>query len=124
MIVQKIWGEENIVVNDSYCGKRMTLNEDGCCSLHKHEIKDETFLVESGEMLLEVVNNDTRQHEFVILKSGSSYRINPNILHRFYGIKKTVFYEFSTHDDASDSIRETSSQIGMPEDMRELYNRS
>lgn len=114
-LVKKVWGSEEILVNAAYCGKRMILMQNYCCSLHKHNLKDETFYIEEGEMLLEIKNNNLSK--FYVLAKGQTYRIQPEVFHRFYGLQQTIFYEFSTHDEPEDSIRETKSQMGMPEDM-------
>jgi len=51
--VPKGWGYEKwIVNNDKYCGKILFVVKDRKCSLHYHNIKDETFYIQSGKIVL------------------------------------------------------------------------
>ena len=53
--VPKVWGEERWIVNNRrYCGKQMLLRKGWRCSMHMHEVKDETFFVTKGRMLFEI----------------------------------------------------------------------
>ena len=48
----KGWGHEKWIVNtDKYCGKILFFEEGKQCSWHYHKLKDETFYVQSGEIL-------------------------------------------------------------------------
>ncbi len=52
-IVPKGWGFEKwIVNNDKYCGKLLYIIKDRKCSWHYHKIKDETFYVQRGKIIL------------------------------------------------------------------------
>ena len=52
--VEKVWGHEEWIVNNpKYCGKKLVLKKGYRCSIHKHDIKDETFYILSGTVLLE-----------------------------------------------------------------------
>lgn len=100
MKVDKVWGYEILVVNtDKYCGKRLMLNKAWQCSLHYHKIKDETFLVASGKVLMEVNGN------VFFTKPGDTIRIEPLTRHRFGGLEDSEIIEFSTHHENSDSYR-------------------
>lgn len=110
-IVPKVWGhEEWIVNNDLYCGKRLVLRNGWQCSMHRHLVKDETFYVAEGVVLLEVGNLFDISHT---LFPGDSYRITPGTWHRFSApAGSAVIYEFSTrHDDADVERREESGPI-------------
>ena len=49
----KGWGYEKWIVNtDEYCGKLLFFEEGKRCSWHYHKLKDETFYLQSGKMLL------------------------------------------------------------------------
>ena len=51
--VPKGWGYEKWIVNtEEYCGKLLFLNEGKRCSWHYHKLKDETFYLQSGKILL------------------------------------------------------------------------
>lgn len=99
----KVWGGEYWIVNKEYCGKRLVLNKGYRCSMHSHKIKDETFLVISGKVLMEVGG------ERKILSVGDKQYIPINTLHRFTGIEDSEIVEFSTHHMEDDSYRVTES---------------
>lgn len=111
----KKWGSEELIVNTNYCGKRMILEKNSCCSLHAHKIKDETFFISEGKMLLEINEDDISR--YYVLNKDSFFRIKPNTYHRFYGIERTIFFEFSTHDESSDSYRKEESQTSVSQEL-------
>ena len=90
-IVNKEWGEEHWIVNRQYAGKKMVLHKNHRSSLHYHKIKDETFYVIKGCVLLEL--ND----KVKVLRPGDSILIKPNDKHRFTGLEESEIIEFSTH---------------------------
>jgi len=103
-IVKKIWGrEEWIVNNDLYCFKKLFLNKGYQCSYHCHKIKDETFIIKHGKVIIELDGMDFN------LVPGDSIRIKPGQYHRFTGIKNSVIYEVSTTHREEDSYRKTKS---------------
>lgn len=103
--VDKVWGYEDWIVNTpSYCGKKMFLKRGYACSLHYHAVKDETFYVQEGEMMVEIHNKDG-QKVFHVLRPGDSLRVEPGTPHRFWGMTDTLFFEMSTHHSEEDSIR-------------------
>ena len=98
--VKKIWGsEEWLVNNELYCCKILNLKKGYRCSIHYHKVKDETFYVLKGIVLLELFGKK------IILRKGDSIRIKPYTLHRFTGIKNSKILEISTHHEDSDSYR-------------------
>jgi rfaE bifunctional protein kinase chain/domain len=103
VIIPKVWGHEEWIVNSEYCGKKLVLNEGYCCSLHHHRIKDETFYIASGRVGFQL--ND----EYFILNPGDSLLITPGTKHRFYGIQHSEIFEFSTHHMEEDSYRDEES---------------
>ena len=99
-VVPKVWGHEKwLENNEKYCCKLLTLNKGYQCSLHYHKKKDETFLVTSGHVRLELNGQVTH------LRPGSFVRIPPETPHRFAGIEDSVIIEISTHHDEEDSYR-------------------
>lgn len=51
--VSKPWGWENWIVNNAdYCGKVLFVKQGKQCSWHYHRQKDETFYVQSGEVIV------------------------------------------------------------------------
>ena len=102
--VIKDWGSEVwFVNNDLYCGKELTIAKGKKSSkgrYHFHKIKDETFYIISGILILE----DGEGVHY--LSSGDSYRIYPGVIHRFTtDSDECVFIEVSTHHDDEDSYR-------------------
>jgi len=103
-IVEKVWGNEVWVVNNElYCFKRLTLKKNYQCSLHCHKIKDETFIIEEGEVTMECDDKN------ITMRSGDKIRIKPNEYHRFTGITDSVILEISTTHSDEDSYRKTES---------------
>ena len=118
-IVKKTWGHEKwIVNNDLYCGKEIVIKSSKFSSkgkFHYHKIKDETFYVIRGTLLIDWYNETIAlpnlglaSPEQVILKKGESFRIKPFVRHRFMGLSYfgCKFMEFSTHHEDSDSYYE------------------
>ena len=102
--VEKVWGhEEWIVNNSSYCGKKLVLKKGGRCSMHKHEIKDETFYISSGKVLLETEFNGIRETR--LMTPGDIKHIKIGMWHRFTGVEVAEIIEFSTFHMDEDSIR-------------------
>lgn len=106
-IVEKVWGTEYwIVNNDKYCMKLLKINPGYQCSLHYHKIKDETFIVVSGTVGLEVFERgeDKKYH---CLMHGGVYRLYPDTAHRFQAcsIDPAMVIEISTTHDDDDVVR-------------------
>lgn len=105
MFVIKKWGYEFWIENNNkYCGKHLHIIPTRFCSAHYHKNKQETFYVINGELLLEYSSDqsiETWQYGVKhkkILKSGDSFTIMPNIVHRFSSNLNTPcdFIEIST----------------------------
>lgn len=105
MIIEKVWGTEETVVNtDKYCGKILRLRKGARSSMHAHREKDETFYLISGRVGIEV--SDTGgNYERKVMLPGDSERIIPKRFHRFEGLEDSVIAEFSTHHDDADVVR-------------------
>ena len=103
-IVNKDWGNEVWIVNATragYCGKAMFVRNVWSSKgrYHYHLKKDETFYVLSGVLLLDIYG-DMRYR----LNPTNSFRIRPNIAHRFRAEgANCTFIEFSTYHCDSDS---------------------
>jgi mannose-6-phosphate isomerase-like protein (cupin superfamily) len=103
--VSKTWGyEEWFENNDLYCGKRLTVFKGQWSSkgkFHYHKIKDETFFVIKGTLIIELDIGAP-----IILNEGDSYRIKPNKYHRFTSeTDECKFIEVSTTHSDVDSYR-------------------
>lgn len=103
-VVKKIWGTESWLVNDpEYCFKLLKLEQHYQCSLHFHKIKTETFLVVSGSVELEWID-DAGKHERS-MSGGDQQKIMPGTPHRFRSHTGAKIFEVSTHHLDSDSYR-------------------
>lgn len=114
--IDKVWGYEEEIVNTSeYCGKFLYLDKGKRSSLHFHKIKDETFYILSGKVLMELSN------EVIVMEKGKSKRIKPFNCHRFSGLEDSIITEFSSHHEDSDSYRiEESGDV--PKKIMKFYN--
>jgi len=101
--VKKDWGSELwFENNDLYGGKLLTIEAGKWSSKgkrHYHPIKDETFFVLNGNILLEV------EGKAFVLGPMQSHRIFPGQMHRFKGLTDCQFIEVSTPHKDEDSIR-------------------
>jgi len=110
-LVIKKWGTEEIIVNSNYCGKRLTVMPGYACSIHYHIKKTETFFVLDGRLTLELyrphgIGNQLDLIGCKLLHAGRALTIEPMTPHRFWAYSEPVrFMEFSTPDEAEDSIR-------------------
>ena len=105
--VSKSWGFEDwIVNNESYCGKRLYVIKDKKCSFHYHPIKEETFYLQSGKILLEYgETDDITEASTIILEPGDSFHLVPFTRHRFNAMQDSLIFEFSTKHDDNDVVR-------------------
>lgn len=109
--VEKVWGhEEWIVNNDKYCGKKLFLKKGFRCSMHQHRIKDETFYLASGKILLETEFDGKCKRR--TMTPGDIVHIEIGMWHRFTGLVDSEIIEFSTFHMDDDSYRkEESGQV-------------
>ena len=99
--VRKIWGTETIFVNEpEYCLKELRIDPGKRCSLHYHNIKKETFIVQSGFIRIERLG-----YPDLVLKHGDQLLILPKTPHRFSSVNGATMLEVSTHDDSEDCVR-------------------
>lgn len=95
----KPWGYEKIIIyTEKYLTKELYIMKNESTSHHKHNKKDETMHVTSGEVIIKF---DDRE---VDLKKNDTVRIEPNTPHTILAVENTVLQEYSTpHLD--DTIR-------------------
>ena len=105
--VPKGWGFEKwIVNNEKYCGKLLYFVKGKKCSWHFHKIKDETFYIQSGKILLKWSDNDDIANaKEVILSRGDSWHVYIGQRHQMYALEDTELFEFSTQHFDEDSHR-------------------
>lgn len=106
-IVPKGWGHEVWIVNKSeYCGKLLFLKEGKRCSWHYHKLKDETFYLQSGKILLKYSEDNNRDEaQEVVLLPGDSFYIPTGLRHQMLALEDSELFEFSTEHFDEDSNR-------------------
>lgn len=106
-IVPKGWGHEVWIVNkQEYCGKLLFIKEGKQCSWHYHKVKDETFYLQSGKILLKFSESDDRDSsEEVILSPGDTFYIPIGLRHQMFALEDSELFEFSTQHFDNDSNR-------------------
>jgi mannose-6-phosphate isomerase len=95
--VEKPWGYELIwAVAEAYVGKVLFVKAGESLSLQYHEMKDESWFVQSGRANLELgVEGDGELVEREI-GSGDAFRYRPGTVHRVTAIEDTTILEVST----------------------------
>lgn len=107
-ISEKEWGHEEWIANSpGYCGKKLVFNKSYQCSMHHHKIKDETFYLQSGKILLETDYKDKTESR--IMTAGDTAHIVPGMWHRITALTNAEVFEFSTLHMEDDSYRRTTS---------------
>lgn len=129
-IVSKGWGFERWIVNkEEYCGKELFFIKEKRCSAHFHRLKDETFFVASGELVVQYIEpkdwnykEGTKPEEYakmwrhalrgekgkkkeIDLVAGDAFYVPPMMIHQMYAFLDTRMFEFSTQHFDSDSFR-------------------
>ena len=110
-IINKPWGSESIWAHTKdYVGKILFINKGHRLSKQYHEKKEETILVKSGTLSLEVGEEKV---EYIELGPGEAYHISPGTVHRFCALSTdVVLIEVST-PELGDVVR-----------LQDDYNRS
>lgn len=102
-IINKPWGSESIwAQTKDYVGKILFINRGHKLSKQYHEVKEETILVKSGTLFLEIGNKEV---EYLELGPGESYHVTPGTVHRFCARElDVVLIEVST-PELNDVVR-------------------
>jgi len=107
---EKTWGYEIWFANtEKYCGKKIVVRPKEWSSkgkFHYHEIKDETFFVVEGILILDIAEEDGSYERFTLCENDSM-RVMPGAKHRFTAGSEIPckFIEASTHHEEADSYR-------------------
>lgn len=111
-IVNKGWGYEKWIVNKKeYCGKLLYFNKGKRCSFHYHKLKDETFYLQSGKLLIrycDIHDYEDGGEEVVdekILNEGDNFYVYPTLIHQMVALENSELFEFSTQHFDEDSYR-------------------
>lgn len=93
--VDKPWGHELIWAHtDKYVGKILHVNAGHSLSRQYHKIKEETLLVQSGEMDLELGSGD--EMKTLRMMPGDVYHLKPGTVHRMTAVSTLDVIEVST----------------------------
>ena len=105
--VPKGWGYEKWIANcEKYCGKLLFIRKGHRCSWHYHKLKDETFYIQSGEILLIYGDvDDMEKAKMKVLGPGDKFYVYPGLRHQMQAREDTELFEFSTQHFDSDSNR-------------------
>jgi mannose-6-phosphate isomerase-like protein (cupin superfamily) len=105
--IDKGWGYEEVLINtNKYCAKILHMNMNKKMSWHFHNIKDETFYVENGKVILLYSNNDNiKKANELILSPGMIFNVPSGLRHRLIAVENSRVFEFSTEHFENDSIR-------------------
>jgi quercetin dioxygenase-like cupin family protein len=105
--VPKGWGFEKWIVNNKeYCGKLLYFVKSKKCSWHYHKLKDETFYIQSGKILLKYYDGDDIICAYdIILSKGDKFHIYRGLRHQVIALEDTELFEFSTQHFEEDSYR-------------------
>lgn len=112
-VVPKLWGKEFwVVANEEYCMKFLRVDPGYQCSIHAHAEKDETFVVYSGILRLNIHYGNGEWRESLDLCPGERYRIHPETFHSFRSGNDEVAWimEVSTCHSDDDVTRLQSSR--------------
>ncbi|MHA2065164.1 MAG: cupin domain-containing protein [Candidatus Thorarchaeota archaeon] len=107
-ISYKVWGTEYIIGRRPYATKVMVLEPGLQVSTHLHRDKQETFVLISGQMIVEILDPAGTKSIIRLVESFSSITLKPMTPHTFYvpdGQGPAVFIESSTEDHPDDSYR-------------------
>lgn len=99
------WGYQIRMLNEpEYCAKVMVLENTTPGSLHRHQIKKESFVCLNGCATVDVELNGT--FESFVLYPGDTVTVPRNARHRMQAIRVAILLEVSTHDDDDDIVRD------------------
>ena len=103
----KGWGYEKWIVNkEEYCGKLLHMIKGKKCSWHYHTLKDETFYLQEGKILLKYSDdNNIEKAKEIVLCRGDKFHIYRGLRHQMFALEDTDVFEFSTQHFEHDSNR-------------------
>ena len=103
-IVEKPWGHELIwAETDKYVGKYLYIEPGKRLSRQYHEVKDETILVVSGNLTLQIGEGDDM--ETIELGNYESFHITHLTVHRFCATKGSVHLIEVSTPELDDIVR-------------------
>ncbi len=103
----KGWGREEWIYNsEAYCGKFLVFQAGKKCSWHYHKIKDETFHLLNGKILVKYSFGDSLETaDCVELGVGDTFNVPPGLRHQMIALVDSILLEISTTHFEDDSYR-------------------
>ena len=103
----KGWGYEKWIVNkEDYCGKLLHMIKGKKCSWHYHTLKDETFYLQDGKILLKYSDDDDiKKANETVHNRGDKFHIYTGLRNQMFDLEDTDLFEFSTQHFEHDSNR-------------------
>lgn len=104
--VEKTWGYEEIICNDSeYCGKLLRISKGRNGSMHYHLNKKETWYILTGKIKLESIDKENTARLEWTLVPGDVVTLNKGVIHKITGYEDSIIVEISTLHEDSDTYR-------------------
>lgn len=95
--VEKPWGHELIwALSEVYCGKLLFVAKGQSLSRQYHERKDESWLIQSGKVRLELGGLEGATLVELDVEAGAAFRYRPGTVHRVTALEDTTILEVST----------------------------
>jgi len=95
--IEKPWGHELIwALTDVYCGKVLFVRGGHSLSLQFHRVKDESWLIQSGRVKLELGRAGDGMLAEEVVAAGAAFHYEPGTLHRVTALEDTTILEVST----------------------------
>ena len=89
-----------------FCTQRYHIIKGKKCSWHYHKLKDETFYLQEGKILLKYSDEDNiEQSKELILERGDKFHVYRGLRHQMFALEDTDLFEFSTQHFDNDSYR-------------------
>jgi mannose-6-phosphate isomerase len=95
--VDKPWGWELIwAETEHYVGKILFVKAGESLSLQFHNVKDESWYVQSGRAKLELGDSGDKVLKEEVITTGATFRFRPGTVHRVTALEDTTIVEVST----------------------------
>lgn len=101
----KIWGSTELIFrhNGVEC-HRIFIKKGFACSKHKHDVRDNAFYVESGDLIVQVWKNDYNLVDNTRLKNGMRTGVSAGEHHCFVALEDTIALEWYWVKDITQDI--------------------
>jgi len=112
LVVPKVWGEERVLANGPYCAKLLRIDAGASGSLHRHLVKDETFILVTGTAYVVVMAQGEAVRVEELTVPGQCVHVRHGVWHRLGSSGGGLVAEASTEHRDEDVERATPSRPG------------